>query len=224
MTFVTEERHNGNGAALSVAEKRERARAALRADPELKGAEVARMFDMPADWGRKQMRAVRAESPAGTDGTAPPGPDRTPKRTERTRQPARPKGTVGTHWALRAGVVLGELVVAAVAAVGSYMHIRDLALTVGMGDYAYWLPLALDGLVLLTTCQLAIDRKERRTVDRVARVALGFALGTTLLANALAYVPDLVPLLVVQIVLAVVPPIALTVVVHGRVLRMAGER
>lgn len=100
-------------------------------------------------------------------------------------------------------MVAGAVMVGAVAAVTSYTHIRDLAELHGAGHLAPWLPLGIDGLVLVCTCSLMIER------NLVAGLGVLLGLAATVWANVLAVPPDSVAQL-----FAAYSPLALAVVVH----------
>lgn len=190
----------------------------------LTGRELAERYGRSPRWGRKQRAAAEAEAAGGTvpgvvaaqlgvprPGTPPVAPV---PRSDRKRTPtARPR-PAGTPRTLRWGMKLGFGIVAAVTAVASYMHIRDLALAAGMGSHAYWTPLGIDGLALICSCSVIVDRRTSTTPDRHARYGLALGFLGSLVANVLAVDPELVPLRYVTWVLAGYTPIALMVAGH----------
>lgn len=124
---------------------------------------------------------------------------------------------------LLAVTVAAVALVTAVCAVVSYVHVRDLARLVGMGDLAGWLPLGVDGLVVACSCSLLVDRHQERPGHPVAWLGVVLGLVTTVAANVLAVDPGLVPLRAVRWILAGYAPAALGVSGH-LLFRMLGGR
>lgn len=158
-----------------------------------------------------------ARTPSGT----PAGTSATPARRTGT---ARSRAASGrAPLALVIATVVAVVLVTVVCAVASYVHIRDLALLVGMGALAYWLPLALDGLVVACSCSLIVDRHRGRRGEAVAMVGVAVGLVGSLAANVLAVDPTWLSERTIRLVLAVMPPVALAVSGH-LLLRMLGDR
>jgi Protein of unknown function (DUF2637) len=204
---------NPNGQASTG----DRARQVWR--PGMKGAELARQLDVPDRTGRFWASRLEAEA---ADGKPAPPPAATPDRQVRRKPAARGKAAP-TPIALLVATNLAVAVVAAVALVVSYTHIRHLAIAAGMGSLAGWLPLALDGLVVACSCSLIVDRRHGKPVSPLAAGGLALGLAASLAANVLAVDPALVSERVVRIVLAGYSPLALAVSAH-LLLRMLGER
>jgi len=77
------------------------------------------------------------------------------------------------------------LLVAAIAATVSYMHIKLLAVQLGQPELAAWLlPLSVDGTVLAASAALLHAAREGVPVPRMARPILGLGVAATLAANA----------------------------------------
>jgi hypothetical protein len=80
----------------------------------------------------------------------------------------------------------GVLVVAGVAAVGSYMHMVELGLHVGEGWRAWLLPFSVDGLGLVAAMTMLVRRWAGVRVGWLAWTALVLSLGVSLAANVAA--------------------------------------
>lgn len=226
MTML-EGRHNGATAPatdLTDADKAIMARAEWHeSGGTLTGRELAERHGMSPRWGQKQRAAARAETAPDRAAAAQvvprvsPGPASPPR--ERKRTPA----AHPAPFLLRFTSDLGSLVVIVVCAVVSYMHIRHLATVAGI-DSAAWAPLGIDGLMAVCTCKVISDRQAKRPPLRTAQIGLVAGIVGTLVANALAVEPELVPMVYVRIALACYPALAVTVILHVLYLRMAGER
>lgn len=200
-------------------------------------------------WGR-QWIARRRKSDGGNDGsgtgsTAAPPPAAAPvpeppaRRVNgtavctpaaagdgsRKRQPAARRRQSGGTAPLPLVVLTVTAVgtVAAVCAVVSWCHIRDLAAAAGMGALAEWLPLGVDGLAVACTCSLIADRRQDRAAHPLAIAGLVLGIGGSLVANVLAVDPELMPERAVRWILAGYPPLALAVSAH-LLFRMLGEK
>jgi len=159
--------------------------------------------------------------PRPLNGTArQPQPAARQPAAARRRQPAR--GPAGTPLPLLVLTVAAVGTVAAVCAVVSWIHIRDLAVTAGMGSLSGWLPLGIDGLAVACTCSLIADRRQDKDAHPLAVAGLVLGIGGSLVANVLAVDPELVPLRAVRWGLAGYPPLALAVSAH-MLFRMLGE-
>jgi Protein of unknown function (DUF2637) len=227
MTMVNGQRDNGataDATDLSDADAALLARADWHASGgTLTGRQLAERYGRSARWGQKQRAAAEREAAeraaAGT--VAVP---RTVPRPERKRTPAaRTAAPAGASPLVRAVTFVAVGTVLVVAAVVSYVHIRHLAQTAGMGSLAGWLPFALDGMVLACTGFL-LDGPHPRKVDVViARAGLFIGLVSSIAANALAVDPELASPRAVRLALAVYPPLAVAVTGH-LALRMRGDR
>jgi len=96
---------------------------------------------------------------------------------------------VAPGWATRATTVAAVLLVAAVAAVVSYEHMRELAERAGEQWRAYLLPLSVDGLVVAGSMVLLTRRRAGLPGGRLAWSALLGGVGASLAANIAAAEP-----------------------------------
>jgi hypothetical protein len=79
------------------------------------------------------------------------------------------------------------LLVAAFAAIISFEHISDLAITYGQARLtAYLMPLSVDGLVTVSSLAMLRSARARLTTPRLARIGLTLAIIATLGANVLS--------------------------------------
>lgn len=228
--------------AMTDAQKRDAARAAWRDDPTLTGAELGRRHDMTESWGRKQIRAERDAPPRHGRRTAAPAygppaptadaprklngtthtPVAAPVRPSKPAQRKPPAESVPEPaQALVVVSTLAVAVVAAVAAVVSYVHTRDLALAVGQNPLlASLLPFSVDGLVVVGSTSLLIDRQRRRGGQRDssgsawAVLAVTIGLAASLAANVVSVDPTVVDLRTVRWVMAAYAPVALALAGH----------
>src|SRR5829696_4771859 len=83
----------------------------------------------------------------------------------------------------------GVLVVAAVAALGSYEHMRALGLAVGEGWRAWLLPFPVDGLGLVAAMTMLVRRWSGQRAGWLAWTALVLSLGVSLAGNVAAAEP-----------------------------------
>jgi hypothetical protein len=177
------------------------------------GKELAAELGMSERWGRLQIAAARQNGTASV-ATAPADQVPVPQRSavDTAKPPAHRRGKVPAP--LVTGTIVAVAVVAAVAAVVSYSHVRDLAVAAGAGWRADILPLSLDGLVAAATCTLVLDRRRGRAGHPLAWAGIVVGLVGSVAANVLAVIPGLVDLRVVAGVLAGFPPVALAVSAH----------
>lgn len=158
----------------------------------ISGAELARECGRSARWGTKQTARLRGTTgtasvptpraepvPTGTPPAEPAARPTVPPRPAPARHAARPEADAGTRdWADKVVV----LIVALVAALGSYGHMRHVALMAGEAEWFTWLfPLTVDGLALA-----ALRRGEQ------GRAWLALAIVVGVVANVGAYYPDAV--------------------------------
>jgi len=92
-------------------------------------------------------------------------------------------------WATRVVTVAAVLLVAAVAAVVSYAHMREVAERAGEGWRAWLLPLSVDGLVVAASMGLLTRRRAGLPGGRLAWAALLGGVGASLAANIAAAEP-----------------------------------
>ena len=92
-------------------------------------------------------------------------------------------------WAVRVVTVGAVLLVATVAAVVSYEHMREVAERAGEGWRAWLLPLSVDGLVIASSMALLTRRRAGRPGGRLAWCALLGGVGASLAANVAAAEP-----------------------------------
>jgi len=85
---------------------------------------------------------------------------------------------------------LGVAVVTGVAAIGSYAHMRALALDHGQGEFlASILPLSVDGLLIVASLEMADDREAGRRPRLITRTSFLVGVAASVIANILA-APD----------------------------------
>jgi hypothetical protein len=151
-------------------------------------------------------------TPNGTPADHPLAARVPPSATIRSPADDRQAGAVPLP--LLAVTVAAVALVTVVCAVVSYSHIRHLALVVGMGGQAAWLPLGVDGLVVASSCALIVDHHLGRPGQPLAWCGVALGLAGSLAANVLAVDPELVSLRAVRWVLAGYTPAALAVSGH----------
>ena len=96
---------------------------------------------------------------------------------------------VAPGWAVRVVTVAAVLLVAAVAAVVSYEHMREVAARAGEQWRAWLLPLSVDGLVVAASMVLLTRRRAGMGGGRLAWAALLGGVGASLAANIAAAEP-----------------------------------
>ena len=116
------------------------------------------------------------------------------------------------------GARLAAVIVAAVAGIISYGHIRSVALSVGESDLAgALLPIGVDGLIVVATLAMLEDARADRRPRLSARFALGCGVAFTIagniasaeptwLARAVAAVPAISFLVAVEVLARVGKP------------------
>lgn len=203
--------------SMSDADKRAAAHRDALADPAVTGKELGERYGMSEEWGRKRARLartgpkavpVRKKASAAKPVHGPPAPKAAPPvRPERDAVPvpvpverAAPSG----RW-VRVVQVAGVVVVAMVAAVISYTHMRHLALDAGEGWRADILPLSVDGMMVVASMN-ALERRRAGQKAWLAWAGLMLGLGASFAANVAAAQPTLQGRLV-----AAWPPVALLV-------------
>ena len=103
---------------------------------------------------------------------------------------------VAPGWAVRVVTVGAVLLVATVAAVVSFEHMREVAARVGEGWRAWLLPLSVDGLVIAASMVLLTRRRAGLPGGRLAWAALLGGVGASLAANIAAAEPTVTARLV----------------------------
>jgi len=222
-------------ASLTDDERRELAeRIFLDRRGEIGGAELAREVGWATRTGTKWVRtwaerhglpgtAARADTAAervpprpapAREAPSPRAAAPTPSARPQARHAARGTTAASTPVPLLVLTVAAVGTVAVVCAVVSWIHIRDLAVTAGMGSLSGWLPLGIDGLAVACTCSLIADRRQEKAGHPLAVAGLALGIGGSLVANVLAVDPELVPIRYVRWGLAGYPPLALAVSAH----------
>lgn len=173
----------------------EEARAALerdwRADPTLSGAELGRKYGRTPEWGRKRVRILKQNggevvpirsTPTLANVGQPQRVVPEPKPSPRMQAPARHPGPVRVppvaYWA----TLLGVVAVALITAAASYVHMQDLTEANNQGRMSYWLPAAVDGMMLVATMTLLV-RRERSQPVRLAWTCLALGVALSITAN-----------------------------------------
>lgn len=221
---------------MTDAEKRTKARDYARDNPDVSGAELGRMFGKNATWGvdRKNVALYGTRRPPrqtatrdATDSTPAEEGGTTAARgsTEDTvrdvtpvtvpvprHEPVQDVPPVGTDrstgWAHRIKVA-GVVLVAAVAAVISYTHMRHLGIQAGEGWRADVLPLSVDGMMAVASMTALERRRAGKKAGALALTALVLGVTASLAANIVSVDPTLVDQRVVERVIAAWPPLAL---------------
>jgi hypothetical protein len=110
-------------------------------------------------------------------------------RLRRLEAPAR-AGPVADDWLTKYGTALAVLVVAAIAAVVSFVHIRELAATHGQTSLAAnLLPFSIDGTVAASALAMLRAARLGHPTPHLARFMLALAVLATLGANVLYGLP-----------------------------------
>lgn len=110
------------------------------------------------------------------------------------------------------------LLVALVAAVISYCHLRDLALEHGEGWRAGLIPLSIDGMLVATTSAIVGQRRQGRPAGWVPWLGLILGIVASLLGNVAGAHSDLIARLI-----AAWPPVALAVAIETLVIILRGS-
>jgi hypothetical protein len=205
------------------AERRAAARDAYRqalADGEtISGAELGRRFGMSDRWGRARVTEVHDGDTAlptgepvaiGRSGAQPPVTQQAGHRPIHRAAPppasgvAAPGGWVRVviRW-IAAVAVVG---VAACAARASYDHQRTVVEMAGEHDAAWYLPLSVDGMMLVASLNMLVRRWDNQPAGRLTWCALLLGGIASLGANVAAAEPTVIGRLV-----AAWPPICLIV-------------
>lgn len=100
---------------------------------------------------------------------------------------------------------LSATVVAVIAGIASYVHIVSVALATGEDKFvAHLIPFSLDGLIVVATFAMLLDKKRGFKPRRVARIALIVGIVGTLCANVASADPAIMP----RQAIAVIPALA----------------
>jgi hypothetical protein len=105
---------------------------------------------------------------------------------------------------VRGTTTVAVLLVALVAAVASYEHMRALAVVAGEGWRSWLLPISVDGLAVAASMTMLVRRRARLPAGGLAWAALLLGLGASMAANVAAAQPTVAGRLV-----AAWPPVAL---------------
>jgi hypothetical protein len=92
---------------------------------------------------------------------------------------------------VRRTTTAGVVVVALVAAIGSYEHMRALGIEVGEGWRAALLPFSVDGLAVVAAMTMLVRRWNGQGAGLLAWSALVLSLGVSLAANVAAAEPTM---------------------------------
>ena len=137
--------------------------------------------------GEVGTRATRLRpAPGPSPAAAPPAP----ATTAVVEQPGPVSVAPAPRW-VRRTTTAGVLVVAVVAALGSYEHMRALGVEVGEGWRAGLLPFSVDGLGVVAAMTMLVRRWAGQPVGLLAWTALVLSLGVSLAANVAAAEPTL---------------------------------
>ena len=139
-------------------------------------------------------------SPAGQDASEPVVVARPPATDRPDAGPVQ-----AAPW-VRGTTTVAVVLVALVAAVASYEHMRALAELAGEGWRSWLLPLSVDGLAVAASMTMFVRRRAGLPAGALAWVALLLGLGASLAANVAAADPTVVGRLV-----AAWPPVGLLV-------------
>ncbi len=147
---------------------------------------------LPID-GATRVRPVRPVRPGAPVVNPVPAPAPTgPAPSVSARPDHHSTGPVSVapapRW-VRRTTTAGVLVVAVVAALGSYEHMRELGIEVGEGWRAGLLPLSVDGLGVVAAMTMLVRRWAGQPAGLLAWAALVLSLGVSLAANVAAAEP-----------------------------------
>lgn len=203
-------------AAERRAAARDAYRQALADDESLSGAELGRRFGMSDRWGRLRItEAQDAPQPTGEPAATgansfqPAGAEPAGHQRVDDDGPA-PAGPIAAgRWArvvIRWIAALTVIGVAACAARASYEHQRTVVEMAGERDAAWYLPLSVDGMMLVASLNMLVRRWDNQPAGRLTWAALLLGGIASLGANVAAAEPTLIGRLV-----AAWPPVCLIV-------------
>jgi Protein of unknown function (DUF2637) len=145
---------------------------------------------------------------AGASAVAPHNGEVRPGRSVVTRSTAVPGlavgGSLDTGRWVRGTTTVAVVLVALVAAVASYEHMRALTEAAGEGWRSWLLPVSVDGLAVAASMTMLVRRWAGQAAGVLPWVALLLGLGASLAANVAAAEPTVVGRLV-----AAWPPVGL---------------
>jgi hypothetical protein len=119
---------------------------------------------------------------------------------------------------VRGTTTVAVLLVAVVAAVASYEHMRALAVVAGEGWRSWLLPISVDGLAVAASLTMLVRRRAGLPAGGLAWVALLLGLGASMAANVAAAEPTVAGRLV-----AAWPPVAL-LLAYELLMQQVGHR
>jgi hypothetical protein len=128
-----------------------------------------------------------------------------------------PDAAVVPGW-VRGTTTLAVLLVALVAAVASYEHMRALAVVAGEDWRSWLLPISVDGLAVAASLTMLVRRRAGLPAGGLAWVALLLGLGASMAANVAAAEPTVAGRLV-----AAWPPVAL-LLAYELLMQQVGHR
>jgi Protein of unknown function (DUF2637) len=149
---------------------------------------------------RRNGASSRRPSPS----TQAPAPEPAPPAPTITAAPASPPVEAEAARWVRRVTTLAVVLVAGVAAVASYEHMRALATLAGEDWRSWLLPVSVDGLAVAASMTMLVRRRAELPAGGLAWVALLLGLGASLAANVAAADPTVAGRLV-----AAWPPAAL---------------
>jgi hypothetical protein len=139
----------------------------------------------------RAVRPVRPVSPVATPTPTPPAPVAPAPSPAPVSAPVGPVSVApAPRWVCRT-TTAGVLVVALVAALGSYEHMRALGIEVGEGWRAGLLPFSVDGLGVVAAMTMLVRRWAGQLAGLLAWAALVLSLGVSLAANVAAAEPTI---------------------------------
>ncbi len=110
---------------------------------------------------------------------------------------------------VRGVTTLAVVLVALVAAVVSYEHMRALADLAGEGWRSWLLPISVDGLVVAASMTMLVRRRAGQPAGALTWTALVLGLGASLAANVVAADPGVIDPALLRRLVAAWPPLAL---------------
>ena len=110
---------------------------------------------------------------------------------------------------VRGVTTLAVVLVALVAAVVSYEHMRALAELAGEGWRSWLLPISVDGLVVAGSMTMLVRRRAGQPAGALTWAALVLGLGASLAANVVAADPGVIDPALLRRLVAAWPPVAL---------------
>lgn len=163
-------------------------------------------------------RSNGAARPAAAVMALPPGAD-VGRPAAVTEAPADlvDEAAVVLGW-VRGTTTVAVLLVAVVAAVASYEHMRALAVVAGEGWRSWLLPISVDGLAVAASMTMLVRRSAGLPAGGLAWVALLLGLGASMAANVAAAEPTVAGRLV-----AAWPPVAL-LLAYELLMQQVGHR